>query len=480
MDIERRYRRTVLIITSIGAMMAPLDSTIVSVSLPEISSSLGMDYASTIWIPTAYLVALAVLILSVGRLSDIRGRKPIFVSGFAIFVVGSFLCSIAQSGGELIAFRIIQGVGAAFFGATSTAIITDIFPRNERGKALGINAMSVYLGLTMGPPLGGFLTQALGWQSIFYINIPIGTLVIILAIRKMKESVSVPKKEEFDLAGLFAFSSGLILLLVGLTLGDFVGWTSTLIVVMLAFALVLFLSFLIIERRLGSRAMLDVNLILKNRLFAAANISALLNYTSYFGISFMISFYLQLVLSLSSFQAGLVLLVMPITMASLSPISGWMSDKIGSRALASGGMIIIGLGLLLMSTLTTASDIPHVAIGLLVMGIGMGVFSSPNTSAVMGSVQRSQLGVASGTLATMRFVGQASSLALMGAIVATVAGTSLLGALFSGSPPPSVADALFVQGMNYAFVVSAIIAFIGAGTSLARGPLAKDERASVD
>ncbi|MGD0057423.1 MAG: MFS transporter [Methanomassiliicoccales archaeon] len=470
----KRYRKTVLLITCIGAMMAPLDSTIVTVSLPSISSSLGMDYASTIWIPTAYLVALAVLILSVGRLSDMRGRKPIFISGFAIFVVGSFFCSIAQNGGELIAFRIVQGVGAAFFGATSTAIVTDIFPRNERGKALGINAMSVYIGLTLGPPLGGFLTQAFGWPSIFYINIPIGSLVIALAITKMRESVSVPKKERFDFAGLFAFSSGLILLLVALTYGDFEGWTSASILTMFASAFALFVIFLIVERRAGSRAMLDVSLILKNRLFAAGNISALMNYSAYFGISFMISFYLQLVLSFSAFQAGLVLLVMPVTMASLSPISGWMSDKIGSRGLSSGGMVIIGLGLLLMSTLTTTSGTVLVAIGLLVIGFGMGIFASPNTSAIMGSVQKSQLGVASGTLATMRCVGQASSLAIMGAIVATVAGTSLLGALFSGGSPPPVADILFVRGMSYAFVVSAMIAFTGAMTSLARGPMAKD------
>jgi len=477
---DKKYRRTVLFITCIGALMGPLDSTIVSVSLPQISSSLGMDYASIIWIPTAYLVTLAVLILSVGRLSDMRGRKPIFISGFAIFVVGSFLCSIAQNGSELIAFRIVQGVGAAFFGATSTAIVTDVFPRNERGKALGINAMSVYFGLTIGPPLGGFLTQAFGWPSIFYINIPIGAIVIVLAITKLRESVSMPKKERFDLAGLFTFSSALVLLLVGLTLGDFVGWTSASILLMFASALVLFASFLIVEKRRGCQAMLDVGLILKNRLFAAANISALLNYTAFFGISFMISFYLQIVLSFSAFQVGLVLLVMPITMALLSPISGWLSDRIGSRALSSGGMVIIGLGLLLMSALTTTSDTVHVEIGLFVMGVGMGVFASPNTSAVMGSVQKSQLGVASGTLATMRVVGQASSLALMGAIVATVAGTSVLGALFSGGPPPPVADIAFVRGMSYAFVVSAIIAFIGAGTSLARGPMAKDECARVD
>ena len=469
MDTERRYRRMVLLIACIGALMAPLDSTIVSVSIPTIATSLNMDYASIIWVPTGYLVALAVLILSMGRLSDIRGRKPIFITGFAIFVIGSFLCSIAQNGTELIAFRILQGVGAACFGATATAIVTDIFPRNERGKALGINAMAVYIGLASGPPLGGFLTQAFGWPSIFYINIPIGIVVIVLATFKMKESVVAPKKERFDLLGLFTFSIGLISLLVALTVGDMMGWTSLPIVSLFLIAFIFLVAFYLTEKRLGCRAMLDITLIMKNRLFASANITALLNYTSFFGVSFLISFYLQKVLGLSVLDTGLILLIMPMVMAILSPISGLMSDRIGSKALSSVGMVLVGVGLLWMSMLTVSSSTWYVSIGLLVIGLGMGIFASPNTSAVMGSVKRSQLGVASGTLATMRFVGQASSLAIMGAIISTIAGTGVISSLFIGIAPTSIVSEEFVTGMNYAFIVSALIAFLGAATSLMRG-----------
>ncbi len=474
MDAERRYRRMVLLIACIGALMAPLDSTIVSVSIPTIASSLSMDYASIIWVPTGYLVALAVLILSIGRLSDIRGRKPIFVLGFAIFVVGSFLCSIAQSGAELILFRILQGIGAAFFGATATAIVTDVFPRSERGKALGINAMAVYIGLSAGPPLGGILTQAFGWQSIFYINIPIGIVVIILATFKLKESVLAPKKEKFDLLGLFTFSIGLIALLVALTVGDMMGWTSLGTVSLLLVALVFLAAFYLIEKRLGCRAMLDITLIMKNRLFASANVTALLNYTSYFGVSFLISFYLQKVLGMSVLDAGLILLIMPMVMAILSPVSGLVSDRIGSKTLSSAGMVLIGAGLLWMGMLTVSSDTMHVSIGLLIVGLGMGIFATPNTSAVMGSVRRSQLGVASGTLATMRFVGQASSLAIMGAIVSTVAGTGVVSSLFIGIEPTSIVSEEFVNGMDYAFIVSALIAFLGAATSLTRGSFRTD------
>jgi len=474
MDTERRYRRMVLMIACIGALMAPLDSTIVSVSIPTIATSLNMDYASIIWVPTGYLVALAVLILSMGRLSDMRGRKPIFISGFAIFVIGSFLCSIAQNGTELIVFRILQGVGAACFGATATAIVTDIFPRNERGKALGINAMAVYIGLAAGPPLGGLLTQAFGWPSIFYINIPIGIAVIVLATFKMKESVVAPKKERFDLLGLFTFSIGLISLLVALTVGDMMGWTSLPIVSLFLVAFISLVAFYLTEKRLGCRAMLDITMIMKNRLFASANITALLNYTSFFGVSFLISFYLQKVLGLSVLDTGLILLIMPMVMAILSPISGRMSDRIGSKALSSIGMVLVGVGLLWMSVLTVSSPTWYVSIGLLIIGLGMGIFASPNTSAVMGSVKRSQLGVASGTLATMRFVGQASSLAIMGAIISTIAGTGVLSSLFVGIEPTSIVSEEFVTGMSYAFIVSALIAFLGAGTSLMRGSYRTD------
>src|ERR1035437_8725971 len=199
------YRWIILMMTSIGSFMSPLDSSIVSVSLPSITSSLNMDYTMAIWVPTAYLVALTVMLLSIGRLSDMRGRRPFFISGFAIFTLASFLCSISTSGLQLIVFRIIQGAGAAFMASTSPAIVTDLFPGKERGKALGINAMAVYVGLAVGPSLGGFLTGAVGWRSIFYINIPIGLLVIVMSLWKMREPPVVSRKR-FDLIGALSFS----------------------------------------------------------------------------------------------------------------------------------------------------------------------------------------------------------------------------------------------------------------------------------
>ena len=459
----------VLAITCIGALMGPLDSTIVSVSLPTISSSLQMDYATSVWVPTAYLAALASLLLTVGRLSDIRGRKPIFIIGFVVFVAGSFLCSVAQDGGQLVLFRVIQGCGGAFIMATSTAIITSVFPPQERGKALGINVMFVYIGLSLGPPLGGFLTGALGWQSIFWVNVPIGLAVIGLAAWKLKEPRIQAKTKQFDVAGAVTFAVGLVALLVALTESEDRGWTSPFIIGMLALSMGSFIAFVMIEKRKGREAMLDLELITKNRLFAMANLSTLLNYTAYFGASIILSFYMQRVLGYSLYLTGMVLLSMPLTMSILSPLSGWASDRVGSRVLASTGMVLIAIGLLLLSTLDQSATTDILLIYLLILGVGMGLFSSPNTSAVMGCVRKDQLGVASGTLSTMRTVGQSLSLAIMGAVIAVVASSATVAALFSGAPLPPASEGEFIRGMALAFQVAAVIAFVGAATSLARG-----------
>ena len=477
-ELTRSYMRIILLITCMGSMMAPLDSTIVSVSLPVMTHDLNMSSGSAIWIPTAYLVSLAVLLLTMGRLSDIKGRKNIFIAGFGVFVLGSLLCSLAQDGSQLILFRILQGVGAACISATSTAIITDTFPSKERGKALGLNAMAVYIGLSLGPALGGLLTGIAGWRSIFLINIPIGIVVILLAWRYVKDPAEIRTKEKLDIPGVLLFSVGLTSLLITLTLGEQYGWGSAGIIGLVLAAVVTLIAFVFVEHKKGRAAMLDTSLITGNRLFAAANFSALLNYAAYFSVSFMMSYYMQEVLGYSIIYTGMVLLTMPLAMAVLSPISGWASDRIGSRFLSSTGMAIVALGLLFMSTLTTASSVLYISVGLLVLGIGMGIFSSPNTSAVMGCVERKRLGVASGTLSTMRFVGQAVSLTIMGAIMASVAGPDFIASLTLGTANSAVASDAFVRGMDSVFLVGALIAVVGTLTSLARGKPEKCEPGS--
>lgn len=467
---DKGYKWTVLLIACMGSVMGPLDSTIVSVTLPTISHDLVMDYTTSVWVPTSYLAVTAALLLSMGRLSDMRGRKPIYVSGFAVFALGSLLCSLAQDGGQLIAFRALQGVGAAALMATSPALITDAFPPQERGKALGINAMSVYIGLSLGPPLGAFLTEELGWRAIFWVNIPIAAAVIVLAQWKIAGPSASINGARFDLAGASSFAVALVAFLIALTFGESRGWLSVFTLGLLFVAASLLLAFVVTEKRLGRRALFQLDLVTRNRLFAAGNLSALLNYTSYFGVSFILSFYLQRVLDLDLYATGMILLSMPAVMSLLSPISGWMSDRIGSRTLASAGMFIMAAGLLLMSTLSTTSSAVEVTAYFVILGMGMGLFATPNTSAIMGCVERDRLGVASGTLSTMRTVGQSMSLAIMGALIATATSTELVSALFMGAPLPSgTADADFVAGMALAFRVAAGIAVAGAVTSLARG-----------
>jgi EmrB/QacA subfamily drug resistance transporter len=473
---DRSYRWIVLLITSVGSMMGPLDGSIVNVSLPVIADHLNMDYVSVIWVPAAYLSTLAVLLLIIGRLSDIHGRKLIFITGFGVFVLGSFLCSIARSGPELIFFRILQGGGGACIFSTSPAIVTDVFPAKERGKALGLNVMAIYIGSALGPTLGGVLTYTFGWPSIFLVNIPIGITIIILSLWKLKESHE-KKPQPFDLTGTVAFAVGLIGLLVAMTMGEPLGWISLPILGLLALVFIAFALFIFWEVRKGSNAMFDISLITHNRLFAAANIAALLNYTAFFASSLLISFYLQRVFGLSTLVTGGILLATPIMMAILAPLSGWTSDRIGSRFLSTLGMVVIAIGLLLLSTLTVDTSTEVVILYLMVLGAGMGLFSSPNTSAIMGSVERRQLGVASGTLATMRTTGQALSLAVTGAVVATVASSKVVSLLFIGTDPSQVAveSSAFIHGMSLAFVVCAGIALVGAIFSVVRGKIRRQE-----
>ncbi len=465
------YKWIVLLITTVGSFMTPLDSSIVSIALPSIASNLHVDFATIIWIPTSYLLCLSSLLLVFGRLADARGRRAPFILGFGLFTAASALCAVSQSGPQLIFFRAIQGVSASLIGSTGPAIVTDVFPDRERGKALGINAMAVYGGLSTGPTLGGFLVQSLGWRWIFLINLPIGIFVVALSLLMLKESKNAHERRRFDLLGAITFTISLAALLLALTLGPSYRWVSYGTVGLFLTSIVFFILFVGVERRVGETAMFHTSLFCRNRLFGAANLTALLNYTSMFGVTFLMSFYLQRILGLGPADAGLILFSMPIVMAFFSPVSGWLSDRFGSRALSSAGMALTCLGLLALSTVSVNSSGFDVVIRLLLLGIGMGAFSAPNTSAVMGSVERNRLGVAAGTLATMRFMGQSMSLAIMGAVAATAIPSTVLSELLFGlqSQVGPVVAGVYVKGIHGAFLVSGFIAALGVFTSLVRG-----------
>jgi EmrB/QacA subfamily drug resistance transporter len=451
--------------------MGPLDGTIVSVSLPTIARSLDAGFGEVVWIPTAYLLTISILLIPIGRLSDTVGRKRIYIWGFLVFTVGSLLCSLSPNASFLIGARIVQGVGSACIMSTSTAIISCAFPPRERGKAIGINTMCIYVGLALGPPLGGFLTAAFGWQSIFWVNIPIGVATMAAAYLVIKKDEGVSAPRGFDLKGGAAFAVMLTSLLLFLTFGEDWGYASPIIVTLALLSIVSFLVFLSVESKAGHRAMLDISLFRDNKLFAMGSISALLNYASYYWTPFIISFYAQSVLGLSPQQTGFLLLVQPILMAIVAPLSGMMSDRIGSRTLATGGMVLIWCGLLEMTLLNGGSgDLGVLCVGMVLMGVGMGMFSSPNTSAVMGSVGNDKAGLASGTISTMRTVGQSLSLSMASALIAVMASTALVEAIFSGQvivPTPDQVQQL-LSGFRLAFMVSAILSMIGAVASAVR------------
>jgi EmrB/QacA subfamily drug resistance transporter len=469
-ETESGYKWMVLLVTTIGSFMAPFDGSIVTIAIPSIASSMMIGLETVVWISLAYLLVLTVLLINAGRLADLRGRKRTYILGFIIFTIGSILCGTSATGYQLVVFRALQGIGAAFVAANSPAIVTESFQSWERGKALGINAMAVYVGLTTGPVIGGILVQSFGWRSIFYVNVPIGILVVGLASTKLKEKWASSAGERFDFAGAVTLSVALASLLAGLTLGGSFGWYSSATLALLVLTVSAFLLFIYAERSLTRHPIFDLSLFTKNRLFAAANIAALLNYIAISGVTFMISIYLQDIQGLQPESAGVFLIAMSVAMALLSPPSGWLADRFGSRSLSTVGMVIVTVGLLLLSQLNAASPVGDIVLRLTFLGIGFGLFSSPNTRAVMSSVDAGKLGVASGTLSTMRATGQSVGLALATAVIATAIPPQLMLQLFTGMTTQStIAGGDFIIGMSKVFLISSGISAVGTVASLVRG-----------
>ena len=460
----------VLLVTTIGAFMSPFDGSVVTIAIPAIATSIKLGLETAVWIQLAYLLLLTVLLINAGRLADLNGRKRLYTLGFIVFTVGSVLCALSVTDLQLLFFRALQGSGAAFIAANSPAIVTDTFPREERGRALGINTMAVYIGLVLGPVLGGIMVQNYGWRSIFFVNVPIGIVVVTLATLKLNENRPNATEAGFDLAGAATLSIALASTLVLLTLGGMFGWLSAQTLLLAGFTVAMLLLLLQIERRLVRFPTLDLSLFTKNRLFAAANATAFLNYVAVNGVTLMMAIYLESIRGFDAQTAGLYLIAQAIPMALLSPLSGWLSDRFGSRILSTLGMGLVTAGLFLFSELNGASTGLDVIMRLAVVGVGFGLFSSPNTSAVMGSVRQEKLGVAAGTLGTMRFMGQSIGLALLGAVMAATLPSQALLAVFAGfTSQGGLTVSEFVIGMRNFFLIAAGIGVLGTVTSTARG-----------
>ena len=449
--------------------MSPFDGSVVTIAIPSIASSIKLGLESAVWVPLAYLLLLTLLLINVGRLADLHGRKRFYTLGFMLFTVGSILCGLSVTDVQLISFRALQGVGAAFIAANSAAIVTDVFPTEGRGKALGINTMAVYTGLTVGPVLGGILVQTFGWRSIFFVNVPIGILVISLVTLKLRQNPPNALGARFDLAGAAALSVALAASLIVLTLGGIYGWFSALTIILAVLGGAMFLLFFRIER-LSPFPTLDLSLFSKNRLFAAANSTAFLSYIAVNGVTLTIAIYLETIKGLSPEVTGLYLIAQALPMAMFSPFSGWLSDRFGSRTLATIGMGCVTVGLFLFSGLNADSSGLDVMLRLVIVGVGFGIFSSPNTSAVMGSVPQEKLGVAAGMLGTMRFMGQSLSLAMLGAVMATTLSPQALLTVFTSlTVQGAVVTSEFVLGMKTFFLLATGMGALGTLASTTRG-----------
>lgn len=432
--------------------MGPLDSSIVNIAIPSLTKYFSVGITTVEWVVMAYLLTTSSLLLSTGRLGDMVGHKRIYIIGFLTFTAASALCGISGSVQQLVFFRVVQAVGATCMFSSSPAILTDAFP-TERGKALGLISISVAIGLTVGPTLGGFIVHNFGWRWIFFVNIPIGIIASIMAAFILKES-KLPTVKRFDFAGATMAFLALFSVLLALSMGDKWGWRSSSTIGLLLAAVVFAAAFLYFENKV-EEPMLDLSLF-RIRLFTTANISALINYASLFIATFLTPFYLRDVFGESIQTTGLALTVIPLFIGLVAPISGTLSDKIGSRMLSSLGLTINALALLGLSRTSVSTGILPVALFLGLFGFGAGLFQSPNSSAIMGAVPRHRLGIAAGMQATMRSVGMVLGVAMAGAIVGTYA-------------PAGPADPHMASAIHIAFVSGSVIAGIGVVASLVRG-----------
>jgi EmrB/QacA subfamily drug resistance transporter len=461
-------------IIAIGVFMATLDSSIVNISLPAIAGYFSVPLNGAVeWVIIAYLVVIAAVLLTIGRLADFVGRKAIWAAGLAVFTLGSALCGAAPSLPLLVAARGFQGLGGALLMAISPALLTSAFPASERGRALGLNSVVVALGVSAGPPLGGILTQQLTWRAVFYVNVPLGILGFIATLLVLRESA--PRtRGRFDPAGALLLALGLAALTLGLSFGQEWGWTSPALLSTMALALVALVALVLVERRVPFPNV-DFSL-LRSRVFASANTSQVLSFLALFAVSFLMPFYLEELRGFPAQDAGLLLVPLPLTIACVAPFSGSLADRIGTRWLAAGGLAIACLGLVLLGDLSATSDVFDIVWRLALIGLGQGLFQSPNNSAMMGAAPAGRQGSASGFLATGRVVGQSVSVALAGAIFASLggaqAGRALAASTAAGAYDPDQLAALqatFLTGFHVALIVCATIAAIGVLTSLVRG-----------
>ncbi len=464
------YKWIALSVTTIGAFMSAIDSTIVVLALPDIMVNLHANLVEMIWVIMAYILVSTVLLLTFGRVADLFGRVRMYNLGFLVFTVGSALCGIAGSALQLILFRLVQGSGAALMMVNSTAIITEVFPAEERGRALGLNAIVWALGGIAGPLLGGLILSAADWRWIFYINVPIGIAGTIWGYRVLHELSARNRAERFDPRGSASFSLALVALLAALTMGIEFSWTSLPILSLFALFVVMLVVFFWWEKRAES-PVFDLGL-LKNRVYNLSVVSAMLQSLAMFAVNFLIVYYLQAVRGYSPLSAALLLIPLSVVSAIVAPLSGILADQVGARLPATAGLLVQAAGLgWFIARLSPVTPYWEVAAGLAVIGLGGGLFWSPNTSAAMGAAPRNRLGIAAATLATLRQTGMVTSFALSMAVAAASLPRDVMMKLFVGTNVALGSEVMqsFVVGVRSAFMVSLFLCLVASAFSFVRG-----------
>jgi EmrB/QacA subfamily drug resistance transporter len=447
-------KKVALVVVTIASFLTPFMMSAINIALPTIGREFAMDAVLLAWVPTSYLLSTTVFLLPFGRIADMYGRKRIFTYGIVLYIISSLLAATSTSAIMLILSLIPQGIGAAMIICSGVAIIASSYPVEGRGRALGINVAAVYLGLSLGPFLGGLLTQYFGWRSFFLTSLPLGLIVITLLLWKMKGEWAEAKGEKFDLSGSVIYSLAVVAIMYGLSiLPEILG------LVVILIGLLGFVAFFWRETK-AANPLLNINLFKNNRVFAFSNFAALINYSATFAVTFLLSLYLQYTKGFSPQTAGMVLLSMPAVQAIFSPLAGRLSDRITPQILASSGMAFTTIGLILLAFLAQNTAIGFIIFSLLILGFGFAFFSSPNTNAVMSSVGTKTYGVASATLATMRSVGMMLSMGI----------AMLISAIYVGRVEitPEYYSA-FIAGMKVAFIIFAALCFVGIFASLARG-----------
>ncbi|OPY37524.1 MAG: putative transporter [Methanoregula sp. PtaU1.Bin051] len=450
----KREKDVLLLVASLASFLVPYTVSSLNVALPAIASTFALDAVTLGWITSAYLLTAAVCIVPFAKLSDMHGRKRFFLIGNALFIAGSLLAALSWAGYALIIARIVQGLGGAMVFGTSIAILTTVFPPGERGRAIGIVTATVYAGLTLGPFIGGFLTQNTGWPGIFLLNVPIGLLVIALTLLWIPEEWADGEQRRFDLQGAVLYGLMLVCGIYGLTILPAVNG-----IILIGAGAIFFCAF-IRRERCTPDPLLEPALFRDNRIFLYSNIAALINYAVVFAVGFLLSLYLQYNRGLDPQTAGLILIAQPVVQMVVSPVSGHYSDTVEPRLLATAGMAITTVGLLIFALVSPETPLWIIITGLLILGLGYGTFSSPNTNAIMSSVETRHLGVASGMVSTMRAIGQMLSLAIAMLVFSAILGTVQI--------TPSVYPQL-QQSVTTVFAVFVVLGIVGTAASYARG-----------